>query len=131
MSITSRFPGLADGWARFDGPAGTQMVDVAIRAMSDWAASGHNANTGGSFSAAQECDALLTRTRDVLGRLFNADPRGICLGANMTTMTFASWSSIVPTTRSCGERVRATARVKANVIVVMFAPRQMPRESAL
>ena len=22
-----RFPGLADGWARLDGPGGTQMVD--------------------------------------------------------------------------------------------------------
>ena len=28
-----RFPGLAGGWARLDGPAGTQMVDVAIEAM--------------------------------------------------------------------------------------------------
>lgn len=107
MSITSRFPGLADGWARFDGPAGTQMVDVAIRAMSDWAASGHNANTGGSFSAAQECDALLTRTRDVLGRLFNADPRGICLGANMTTMTFA-FTRAVARTLSPHDRVVGT-----------------------
>ena len=30
-----RFPGLAGGWARLDGPAGTQMVDVAIDAMAD------------------------------------------------------------------------------------------------
>ena len=28
-----RFPGLQDGWARLDGPAGTQMVDAAIEAM--------------------------------------------------------------------------------------------------
>ena len=27
-----RFPGLAGDWARLDGPAGTQMVDVAIEA---------------------------------------------------------------------------------------------------
>ena len=96
-SIASRFPGLANGWARFDGPAGTQMVDVAIRAMSDWASSGHNANTGGSFLAAEECDALLARTRDVVGQLLNADPRGICLGANMTTMTFAFTRAIART----------------------------------
>ena len=31
-----RFPGLRDGWARLDGPAGTQMVDTAIDAMGDW-----------------------------------------------------------------------------------------------
>ncbi|MEO8363606.1 MAG: cysteine desulfurase-like protein, partial [Ilumatobacteraceae bacterium] len=61
--IRHRFPGVGDGWARFDGPAGTQMVDVAIRAMSDWAGSGSNANNGGSFSAANDCDALMSRAR--------------------------------------------------------------------
>ena len=58
-----RFPGVRDGWARFDGPAGTQMVDTAIDAMATWAASGSNANTGGAFAAADECDALLERAR--------------------------------------------------------------------
>ena len=43
-----RFPGLADGWARLDGPAGTQMVDSAIEAMADWMRSGRNANHGGA-----------------------------------------------------------------------------------
>ena len=36
--LRSRFPGVRDGWARFDGPAGTQMVDTAIDAMAAWAA---------------------------------------------------------------------------------------------
>ena len=38
-----RFPGLADGWARLDGPGGTQMVDVAIDAMTaaEGTAAGH------------------------------------------------------------------------------------------
>ena len=58
-----RFPGVRDGWARFDGPAGTQMVDTAIDAMADWAASGNNANSGGAFAAADACDALLDRAR--------------------------------------------------------------------
>ena len=47
-----RFPGLRDGWARLDGPAGTQMVDSAIEAMADWMRSGRNANHGGLFEAA-------------------------------------------------------------------------------
>ena len=53
-----RFPGLADGWARLDGPAGTQMVDVAIEAMADWMRSGRNANHGGAFAAARATDAV-------------------------------------------------------------------------
>ena len=48
-----RFPGLADGWARLDGPGGTQMVDVAIDAMTDWMRSGRTANEGGAFPHAQ------------------------------------------------------------------------------
>ena len=83
------FPGVRDGWSRFDGTAGTQMVDVAINAMSDWAAHGSNANTGGFFAAADACDALLESTRSVVGEFLGADPAGICLGANMTTMTMA------------------------------------------
>ena len=54
--IQTRFPALSDGWARFDGPAGTQVVDTAIDAMSDWQRSGRNANSHGAFPAAQACE---------------------------------------------------------------------------
>ena len=33
--IRDRFPGVSGEWARFDGPAGTQVVDVAIEAGAD------------------------------------------------------------------------------------------------
>lgn len=106
-SLRHRFPGVRDGWARFDGPAGTQMVDVAIQAMTEWASSGRNANAGGPFAAAQETDALLDRTRATLGRLLGADPNGICLGANMTTMTLAFTRAVARTLRP-GDRVVGT-----------------------
>ena len=54
-----RFPGLAGGWARLDGPAGTQMVDVAIEAMDAWMRSGRNANHGGVFTTGRQSDAVL------------------------------------------------------------------------
>ncbi|MEO5973842.1 MAG: cysteine desulfurase-like protein [Ilumatobacteraceae bacterium] len=105
--IRHRFPGVRDGWARFDGPAGTQMVDVAIRAMTDWATNGSNANCGGSFSAAQECDALMSRTRNTVAQLFNADAAGVCLGANMTTMTMAFTRAVAKMLKP-GDRVVGT-----------------------
>ncbi|MHB1090215.1 MAG: cysteine desulfurase-like protein [Ilumatobacteraceae bacterium] len=105
--IRHRFPGVRDGWARFDGPAGTQMVDVAIRAMSDWASNGSNANNGGSFTAANDCDALMGRTRSVIAQLFNADPAGVCLGANMTTMTMAFTRAVAKMLKP-GDRVVGT-----------------------
>ena len=62
-SLRHRFPGVGTEWARFDGPAGTQMVDSAITAMSDWMASGNTAANGGPFAAAEECQRLMDRTR--------------------------------------------------------------------
>ena len=86
----TRFPGVSDGWARFDGPAGTQMVDVAIEAAAAWSRSGRNANAHGEFPQADACDELLDTTRASVARLLGApDPQGIWFGANMTTMTMA------------------------------------------
>ncbi|MFM8417209.1 MAG: aminotransferase class V-fold PLP-dependent enzyme, partial [Actinomycetota bacterium] len=101
------FPGAQGEWARFDGPAGTQMVDVAIRAASDWSSSGNNANTHGEFAAAHATDALLERARSVVARLLDADPSGVCFGANMTTMTFAFTRAVARTLKP-GDRVVGT-----------------------
>lgn len=106
-SLRHRFPGVTAGWSRFDGPAGTQMVDVAINAMTEWVTSGSNANTGGYFAAADACDALLESTRSVVGEFLGADPAGICLGANMTTMTMALTRAIAQTLKP-GDRVVGT-----------------------
>lgn len=106
-STRHRFPGAQSEWARFDGPAGTQMVDVAIRASSDWSSSGDNANTHGSFAAAHATDTLLARARGVVGQLLDADPNGICFGANMTTMTFAFTRAVARTLKP-GDRLVGT-----------------------
>jgi cysteine desulfurase family protein (TIGR01976 family) len=106
-SLLHRFPGVRDGWARFDGPAGTQMVDTSIQAMAEWAASGNNANGGGSFDAAHATDLLLERARGTVGQLLGADPAGICFGANMTSLTFALTRAIALTLRP-GDRVVGT-----------------------
>src|SRR5919109_476333 len=82
-----RFPGLRDGWARLDGPAGTQMVDAAIEAMAKWSRSGHNANHGGAFAAAHRTDEIVESARESVGALLGADPRGVAFGPSMTDMT--------------------------------------------
>jgi cysteine desulfurase family protein (TIGR01976 family) len=82
-----RFPGLRDGWARLDGPAGTQMVDSAIEAMAEFMRSGHNANNGGAFAAAHRTDELVASARATVGTLLGGDPRGVAFGPSMTAMT--------------------------------------------
>ena len=106
-SLRHRFPGVRDGWARFDGPAGTQPVDVAIQAMAEWMASGNNAAAGGPFAAAQACADQLDRSRSAVGTLLGADPQGISFGPNMTTMTL-SFTRALASTLKAGDRVVGT-----------------------
>lgn len=110
MSYTSlrhRFPGANNGWARFDGPAGTQVVDTAITAMTNWLSDGSNGCGGGYFDAAHRADDLQSRARATVGQLFNADPEGIAFGPNMTTITFAI-SRAIGATLQPGDRIVGT-----------------------
>src|ERR1700759_4837389 len=86
--LRMQFPGAQSEWARFDGPAGTQMHMYAIDAMQGWAASGDNANAGGFFAASHATDELVASTRDIAARFFGAPSPSVWFGPNMTTMTF-------------------------------------------
>lgn len=106
-SLKHRFPGTSDGWARFDGPAGTQVVDSAITAMTNWLSDGSNGCGGGYFAAAHKADELVERTRTTVGQLFGGDPAGIAFGANMTSITFAI-SRAIGATLKPGDRIVGT-----------------------
>ncbi len=98
LDVRSRFPGITEGdhqgWARFDGPAGTQVVDTAVEATAAWQRSGNNANSHGAFAAADACDALLARTQEAMSRLLNADPDGFMFGPSTTANVFSITRSI-------------------------------------
>ena len=106
-SLRHRFPGLRADWSRFDGPAGTQMVDSAITAMAAWMASGNTASNAGPFSAAEECQRLMDRTRAAVGRLLGAGADGVIFGPNMTSLTFAV-SRAISKTLQPGDRIVGT-----------------------
>jgi cysteine desulfurase family protein (TIGR01976 family) len=102
-----RFPGLAGGWARLDGPAGTQMVDSAIEAMDEWMRSGRGANHGGAFAAAHATDECVERARTAVGRLLGAAPDCVAFGPSMTAMTMRL-SAAVGRTLAPGEEIVVT-----------------------
>ena len=106
-SLRHRFPGINDDWARFDGPAGTQMVDTAIEAVTAWMASGSTAAAGGWFAAADDCAALQERARATVGELFGADPHGVVFGPNSTSNLFAL-TRAVSETLAPGDRIVGT-----------------------
>jgi cysteine desulfurase family protein (TIGR01976 family) len=102
-----RFPGLSGGWARLDGPAGTQMVDASIDAMADFMRSGRNANHGGVFAAAHATDACVADARAAVARLLGAEPPGVVFGPSMTALTMRL-SAAVGRTLGPGDEVVVT-----------------------
>jgi cysteine desulfurase family protein (TIGR01976 family) len=105
--VRDRFPGLSDGWARLDGPAGTQMVDAAIDAMADFMRSGDNANHGGVFRAAEATDELTLATREAVGRFLGGTPDTVAFGPSMTALTMR-FSAAVGRTLAPGDEIVCT-----------------------
>ncbi len=93
LDLRHRFPAVTEGnhqgWARFDGPAGTQVVDSAIEATGAWQRSGNNANSHGAFAASAACDALVDQAQSTMGRLLGADPSGFMFGQSTTANVFS------------------------------------------
>jgi cysteine desulfurase family protein (TIGR01976 family) len=116
-----RFPGLDDGWARLDGPAGTQMVDDAIDAMTAWMRSGHGANHGGAFAAALRTDELVAGARGAVAALLGADAESIVFGASMTALTMRFAGAVGRTLRAGDEIVCTRLDHDANVAPWMIA----------
>jgi cysteine desulfurase family protein (TIGR01976 family) len=102
-----RFPGLADGWARFDAPAGAQPVDSVIEAMAEFMRSGAMANQHGLFAAGERIDELMTEARAVAGEFVGGEPRGVVFGPSMTTLTL-SFSAAVGRTLKPGDEIVCT-----------------------
>ena len=91
-SIRARFPALqrqhaGKPVAYFDGPGGTQVPREVVDAMSDYLLN-HNANTHWNYPTSAETDAALAQAREAFADFFNASPREVAFGNNMTTITF-------------------------------------------
>jgi len=102
-----RFPGLSDGWARFDAPAGAQPVDAAISAMADWMASGAVANAHGAFEAADRTDALVQEARTAAGSFVGGAAEGVVFGPSMTALTL-SFAAAVGRSLAPGDEIVCT-----------------------
>ncbi len=111
-AIRAQFPALQRVHAGqpviyLDGPAGSQVPQVVIDAVSDYLAH-RNANVGGLFATSQESDALLDDARNAVAALLGTnDPNEVAFGSNMTTLTFAL-SRALGRTWSAGDEIIVT-----------------------
>jgi cysteine desulfurase family protein (TIGR01976 family) len=90
-----------------DGPAGSQVPQAVIDAISDYYVH-HNANSGGKFATSVETSEMMAAAHQAAAEWFGARDASECIfGANMTTMTFAM-SRALSRTWNAGDRVVVT-----------------------
>jgi cysteine desulfurase family protein (TIGR01976 family) len=105
-AVRERFSALATPWARFDGPAGTQVPDSVVDAIAgylrEW-----NANLGGAFEASKRSDAVVADARLAAAGFLGCSPGEIVFGPSMTTLAFALTRALGRTLRA-GDEILAT-----------------------
>jgi cysteine desulfurase family protein (TIGR01976 family) len=90
-----------------DGPAGTQVPNQVIEAISNYYKYS-NANTHGFFAASQETDRLMEAVRTKAATFLGASsPSCISFGQNMTTLNF-SLSKALARTMKAGDEIIIT-----------------------
>jgi cysteine desulfurase family protein (TIGR01976 family) len=85
--IRAAYPALKDGYAYLDGAAGTQVPSAVIDAIADTYRTGIG-NAGGAFPASERAGRVVAECRQALADLTGAEPDGVILGPNMTTLTY-------------------------------------------
>jgi cysteine desulfurase family protein (TIGR01976 family) len=109
----------------FDGPAGTQVPQSVIDAMSNYLIT-MNANHGGVFATSMESDAMLGEAHRAVADLLGADdPNAVFFGQNMTSLTFAMSRALSQRWKAGDEVVVTRLDHDANVSPWVLAARDV------
>ena len=87
-AVRDRFHTLTVEMAFFDGPAGTQVPDSVIEAVSGYMLTA-NANAGGKFLTSMVTDEVISSARAAASDLLGVLTDEVIFGPNMTTLNFA------------------------------------------
>ena len=87
-ALRAEFPALSGPQIYLDGPAGTQVPNRVIRAVT--AALGSSmSNVGGQFASSKRSEAVVDRARAAAADFVGGEPSEMVFGPNMTSLTFA------------------------------------------
>ncbi len=87
-AVRDRFHALNVPMAFFDGPAGTQVPDSVLEAVSGYLLTA-NANAGGKFLTSMVTDDVIGSARAAASDLLGVATDEVTFGANMTSLNFA------------------------------------------
>jgi selenocysteine lyase/cysteine desulfurase len=114
-AVRAHYPALRDGWAYLDGAAGTQVPEAVIEATSRAYRLGIG-NQGGAFAASVRSSRYVADARTAVADLLGAaDPRGVVLGPNSTSLIFRLAQALSETWRPGDEVVVSRLDHDANV----------------
>lgn len=112
--VRGLFPTLGDGYIHLDGPAGTMIPESVARAVSA-ALRVPLSNRHGPFPSSARSDALIDAARRAFADLVGADPNGVILGPNMTTITYGLSRALARTWKVGDEVIVSRLDHDANV----------------
>lgn len=101
--LRRQFPALASRSIFVDGPAGTQVHESVVSAISTALVSSAS-NVGGAFPASAASSKTVADARAAAADFLGGHPDEVIFGPNMTTLTF-SFSRAVARTWSPGDRI--------------------------
>ena len=86
-AVRARFSALQRPFVFFDAPAGTQVPDQVIAAITDYLREA-NANTGGAFPTSRRTDQLIAEAKAAAARFLGCTPEETIFGPSMTNLNF-------------------------------------------
>lgn len=85
--VRAHYPALREGFAHFDGAAGTLVADRSSDAIAD-VTRGAVANKSTAFAAGRRALEIVSSARAAVADLVGADPRGVVFGQSATALTY-------------------------------------------
>ncbi len=113
--IRQNFPSISIQRVFLDNPAGTQVPQGVIDAVSNYYTS-MNANAGGTFATSQRSDEMVQSVRQSMADFLHASrPEEIVFGPNMTTLNFNLSRALAKTLKPGDEIVLTRMDHDANI----------------
>jgi cysteine desulfurase family protein (TIGR01976 family) len=113
-AVRARFSALQRPFAFFDGPAGTQVPDEVIDAITTYLRES-NANVGGAFETSRRTDQLIDEARAAAARFLTCAPEETIFGPSMTNLNFMLTRTVARELREGDEVVVTRLDHDANI----------------
>jgi len=127
VEARTHFPALKSADVFCDGPAGSQVPQQVVDAVSNHLLN-NNANVGGAYRTSEAALRTVTAAREAASALLGVDPKGVVFGQNFTSICMHLSRSVAKTLQPGDNVVVSAACHDANVAPWLLAARDAGAE---